>query len=269
MLFLPEDVGPQAAGMQRLHGAASPGLGFDSPYSIARGSPEVNLAIENSGIELWVRRLRSNAPQGVQYVFTTATGRTPRGDLTGRTYKVSAIVDGSLVDLASFRLDLGPPPLVRLESAPSLALAELGFPPLHQQPPLLSGGQPRRVDMPAGIRERLGFKVRRDPRLTPPPEVSRPLDLSQRVREALERISDRRVMGGHPTDALDDLQALLQRLDDWLGHAAPSDPRVRVVTEALEDLQRAVHGRRSKIPDERRVVREFTDAVSEVLADES
>jgi Annexin len=268
VLFLPEDVGPEAAGMQRLHGAASPGLGFDSPYSIARGTPEVNLAIENSGIELWVRRLRTNAPEGVQYVFTTGTSRTARGDLTGRTYKVSAIVDGNLVDMVSFRLDVGPPPVVKLDSRPSLALVEFGFPPLKPKSPDPSGATPRPVDMPEGIRRRLGFDDRPGPKRTVPPEKARPLDLNKQVLESVDRISDYRVLRQQPTQALDDLRALLEHLRDWVGNAAPSDPRLPTVTRALENLHRALRRRRFKVPDERRVFQEFREAVEEVITDE-
>ncbi len=95
-----------AAGTQRLHGATSPGLGGDAPYSIAGGPPALNLRIENSGIEAWVRTLRDNAPPGVQYVFETRTIRSASQDLISRSYQVTALENGRETRIASFEVQM-------------------------------------------------------------------------------------------------------------------------------------------------------------------
>jgi hypothetical protein len=264
VLFLPEDVGPSAAGIQRLHGAASPGLGFDSPYSIARGSKEINLAIENAGIELWVRRLRSNAPTGVQYVFTTGTARTAMGDLTGRTYNVSAIVDGRLVDMASFRVDIGPPAKVELTSTPTAALVELGFPPLKPKTPTPSGALPRPIDLPKGLLVLLGFAAKA-PKPVTRPKVATVHQLIDRLIESIDRISNYRNLRGMTTEDLSELVERLHKLRDTIGELPDSHPDVARAAEVLNKLRKAIHGRRSKIPNEPWVVREARDAIEELL----
>jgi hypothetical protein len=214
-----------------------------------------------------VRRLRSNAPTGVQYVFTTGTARTPRGDLTGRTYNVSAIVEGRLVDMASFRVDVGPPARVDLTSAPTAALAAYGFPPLKPKSTPPSGARPRPIDLPKGLLKLLGFEVKA-PKAITRPTVNAVLDLSAALRDSIERIVRYRDIQGVLSNDLLELKPLLEAIDENVGNLPDSHPRVAEVAKTLNKLRKAVHKRRSKIPDEQQVLREFRDSIENAFDDE-
>jgi hypothetical protein len=249
----------------RLHGAASPGLGFDSPYSIARGSREINLSIENSGIELWVRRLRDNSPDGIQYVFTTGTQRTSRGDLVSRTYTVSVIDEnqpGELTELLTLGVDAGDPPEVRLQSVSAEAMLQYGTPLLREQPP---GQTTARVDIPPGLRTYLGFTAR--PAIESlPAEVTDAIDSGQAAREALDRIYRNQAMLGRTDDLdlIDEVVADLQRAEDWLATASPYDPGVAELGAAMDNLAAALSGRRTQL--DLGAINEFRIRVADALS---
>jgi hypothetical protein len=259
------DVGPRAAGTQRLHGAASPGLGFDSTYSIARGAEEVNQAIENAGIELWVRRLRDNAPDGVQYIFTTGTRRSGAGDLLERTYGVGVLSPDGIVDLASFRVVVGDTAQVSVESVSAEAMLKYGMPALKEQSAKLAPGVVQRVDIPPGLRGRLGFEAGTAAGGEVAPELTGALATSKTVREGLDRLylnlamQERTALLGEIEDAVADLE----RAQIWLQHAAPSDPGIRELTQALDELAAAVRGRRTGI--DAKALQRFQAAVKEIV----
>lgn len=154
VIFSASEMGPRhrRARTQRLHGAGSPGLGFDSPYGIARAPRWLNLALENAGIEEWVRQLRDNAPPGAEYVWTTKTYRTGQ-NLSKRVYRVSAISGGRMREVYEFAVQvdrtqgLGRRSVTFLPDEATVfpGAEEFGMPPRRQgpgtvePPPILQG----------------------------------------------------------------------------------------------------------------------------------
>jgi hypothetical protein len=103
------DMGPEhvAAGTQRSHGAGAPGLGFDAPYGVAHAPKQVNLVLENMGLEQFMRDLRDNASDGVQYLYRTTTYKAG-SNLTERVYRISAAVDNEVHDMYEFAIRMKP-----------------------------------------------------------------------------------------------------------------------------------------------------------------
>lgn len=96
-----------AAGTHRAHGAGAPGLGFDAPYGVVHAPKAVNLVLENMGLERFVRGLRDNAPDGVQYLYRTTTYKTGV-NLQQRVYRISAVADGQVHDMYEFAIRMKP-----------------------------------------------------------------------------------------------------------------------------------------------------------------
>ena len=217
------------AGQQRAHGAASPGLGFDSPYSVARTPPEVNLAIENSGIELWVRNLRDNPPPNVQYLFMTGTARQA-GSLTERTYRVSASSRGKIVDLVTFKVTVGPDNKATLEVV-SIA-AE----------PMAALGMPKNVDIPKAFARKLGFDIRASKEAKVAQELTTVAKRNQEMGVRLEDLAVRLTMRGNRAQLLEieRAQRAVADAETFLSNASPSDPRVGQLDAELRDLARRV-----------------------------
>jgi len=223
------EMGPGQAETHRAHGAASPGLGFDSPYSIARAPKEVNLEIEAAGIEKWVRGLRDNAPEGVQYLFTTGTvssTQSQAGALIERSYKVSASKGGKIVDLATFKVTVGPANKVTLEVLDVF------------EEPMKSLGTPGNVDIPAALREKLGYEIG----ASKTPKVAAALsDVARRNQLVGIRLGDlytRLAVQGKSAElaAIERGQDAVADIEKFLASASPSDPRVERLDAELRDM---------------------------------
>ena len=209
-----------AANTQRLHGATSPGLGGDAPYSIAGGPRTLNLSIENSGIEAWVRLLRDNAAPGVTYVFTTRTQRSPRGDLISRSYDVAAMQDGRTTEIAGFDVHMRGGGITEADIVMSqwrisqAGYEQYGAPRLLTQPASRPPGGDVSVDMPRGLRERSGGGNARDQR--PAATLTDPLQAAQTARGRLGDLAVRAVVSERTPEGV--YEALID-LDTALVHA--------------------------------------------------
>ncbi|GAA0460650.1 hypothetical protein Ade02nite_14980 [Paractinoplanes deccanensis] len=193
------DVGPEhaAAGTERSHGAASPGLGFDSPYSPAHAPPRVNQAIERAGIETYLRRLRDNAPAGVTYLSTTSTVYTaPSRTLVERTYRIDAIKDGKIHRMFEFKVvveggvaDVNAR-FVTDEMSVFPGAEQFGAPKLRVQP---AGAPPEgnNVQPPPRLKDLMAPQPGRAP-VAPPPEVPG-FEASQEVRRRLDDLLEARI----------------------------------------------------------------------------
>jgi hypothetical protein len=220
------------AGTQRLHGATSPGLGGDAPYSIAAGPPGLNLVLENAGIEQWVRNLRDNAPPGVVYVFTTRTKRSPRGDLLHRSYQIDALEGGQTTQIASFDIGMRGRGITDADidvegwHYDAGALEKYGSPILRAQPKSAPPGGGVRVDIPRTLRELAGGGDARDPKPVSP--LTEPLQQAQEARARLGDLAMRaeqspRTAGG-VGEALFELDDAMIRAEERLA-AGSLDPQ--------------------------------------------
>jgi len=229
-----------AAGTQRLHGATSPGLGGDAPYSIAGGPRSLNLSIENSGIEAWVRLLRDNAPPGVTYVYTTRTQRSPRGDLISRSYDVAAMEGGRTTEIAGFDVHMRGGGITDADVVMSpwrvsaAGYERYGAPRLRTQPASRPPGGDVSVDMPRGLRIRSGGGDASD--ATPSPVLTEPLEAAQRTRARLGELTLRADMsertGAGVSEALIELDTALVGAQERIAHG-PMDPRPRAELNAV------------------------------------
>ncbi len=183
------DMGPahQKGKTERAHGAASPGLGFDSPYSVAHAPQEVNQVLENNGIETYLRRLRDNAPDGVTYLSTTATSKSGL-NLRERVYRIDAIKDGKIHHMFEFKIVVEgavDKPKVRFatdEVTVFLGAEAFGAPVVKGLP---AGTPPESVGFPAAFQARMGSAG--SPRAkTPASDVSPVLEKSKDLRTRLD-----------------------------------------------------------------------------------
>lgn len=247
------EMGPSQAGSQRAHGAASPGLGFDSPYSVARTPPAVNLSIENAGIELWVRNLRNNAAPGVQYLFTTGTARQS-GSLTERIYKVSASSGGKIYELVTFRVTVDPAGTV---AGPEILSVS--------EEPMSVFGTPKNVDLPPSFRQRLGFEIRAAAQAKIAPELSAVAERNQLMGTRLGDLYVRMATQGNRAQLLEIEQAqdAVAQAEVFLSSAAPSDPRIGQLDAELRDLAQRV-GKWQRRADTDRLNR-FVDTVHNII----
>jgi hypothetical protein len=247
------EMGPSQAGSQRAHGAASPGLGFDSPYSVARTPPAVNLSIENAGIELWMRKLRNNAAPGVQYLFTTGTARQS-GSLTERIYKVSASSGGKIYELVTFRVTVDPAGTVAGPEILSVS-AE----------PMSVFGTPKNVDLPPAFRRRLGFEIRASAQAKIAPALSAVAERNQLMGTRLGELYVRMAAQGNRAQLLDieQAQGAVAQAEIFLSSAAPSDPRIGQLDAELRDLAQRV-GKWQRRADAGRLNR-FVDTVHNII----
>ncbi len=243
VLFTAAERSPEhaEAGTQRLHGASSPGLGADAPYSIVYGPPRLNLVIENAGIEQWVRALRDNAPPGVQYVYTTRTQRSPRGDLISRSYEVAALEAGQTTPIASFEVRMRGGGLTDADvEVPgwhvfTAGLERYGAPRLLRQPASRPPGGDVSVDIPRSLREAVGGGSASDPRPASP--LTAPLQAAQATRARLGALAERADLSGTtPAGASE----LLFELDDALVRAETRMLQGPVDAESIRQLNAIV-----------------------------
>ncbi|MCR6492641.1 DUF4157 domain-containing protein [Cellulomonas sp. P24] len=238
------------AGTQRLHGATSPGLGGDAPYSIAGGPPRLNLVIENAGIEAWVRNLRDNAPPGVDYVFTTRTLRSPRGDLLSRSYSVAAIEGGRTTPIADFEVRMRGGGLTDADvEVPGWhvhpdGLERYGAPRLRDQPASRPPGGDVSVDIPRSLREAVGGGDARDPRPVSP--LTAPLEAAQAARARLGALSERAALSprteGDVGERLVELDEALAGAEQRIATGSVVDPtaveQLNAVVNRINELTR-------------------------------
>lgn len=115
-------------------GAGSVGLGFSSPVGVGRGSGHMGLEgfsgdvlnqlIENAGYEAFLRRLRAQRIEGVEFRMVTETGLAADTlNVRTRRYTVHVEANGESREFLSFRLTVGEPPR---GTGPVTTLAEIG-----------------------------------------------------------------------------------------------------------------------------------------------
>ena len=211
------DMGPahQKGKTERAHGAASPGLGFDSPYSVAHAPQEVNQVLENNGIERYLRQLRDNAPDGVTYLSTTVTSKTGL-NLRERVYRIDAVKDGRINPMFEFKITVEgtvDKPKVRFATDEVTVFSgadTFGAPTVKGLP---AGSPPTSVDMPAVLKAKLGSAA--GPRATNPASVVTPvLEKSQAMRARLDDLLEAQVTAKKLDKGWLDAQArLVEELD--------------------------------------------------------
>jgi hypothetical protein len=254
------DMGPahQAAGTERAHGAASPGLGFDSPYSIAHAPKAVNQTLERSGIELYLRSLRDNAPEGVTYLSTTLTTKSGL-NLSERVYRIAAIKDGQMHPMFEFKIvvegGLGNQSarFVADETSVFTGAEAFGAPSIKGRP---ADAPPKSVDVPRVLRRAVGSVVD-----APAPGVTSAVDpireRSQQMRQRLDDLIEARIrinqLDQAWMDAQDRLNNELRRAEGKLG-----TPSVDAATRAkLDELLKSMARRSGRSPQV--VTPEFLD----------
>ncbi|HEX8343371.1 MAG TPA: hypothetical protein VF657_01325 [Actinoplanes sp.] len=255
VIFSAADMGDayRKGGTQRAHGAGSPGLGFDAGYGVAHAIERINQWLENKGVEQWVRDLRDNAEPGVEYVWTTRTGK--RGQkLADREYTISAIADGALHELYTFAAAVpdGPPDrnaaiefeVVRVTPT----VARYGNPVLRKGAGAgKTAGEnklPERLDVPDVVAEALGRTKRSAP------EAGHPA--AARTGERLKRLTSLLEGELYPqaalakdtavTAAIDELSHVVAHLDTEIRTSAPDPQRLARIDAAVS----AVTGRGKK-----------------------
>ncbi|MGV8845340.1 eCIS core domain-containing protein [Tessaracoccus sp.] len=226
------------AGTQRLHGATSPGLGGDAPYSIVGGPRSLNLVIENAGIEAWVRALRTNAPPGVDYVFTTRTQGSVRGDLLSRSYSVGALEGGRFTPIADFEVRMRGGGITDADvDVPGWhvhpdGMERYGAPRLTTQPASRPPGGDVSVAMPDSLSRAVGGGTAADPRVVS--SVTDPLEGAQQARARLGGLAERMLTtAAGPVELgerLFELDAALAGAETRIAHRPTVDP------QALADL---------------------------------
>jgi hypothetical protein len=125
--------------MERAH-AHGQGTGYESPYAITYAPPEVNQALQNTGIELYLRELERTKPPGVDYNLVTTTYVHPRSRrMRAIEYRVDATLAGERRKMFQVKIEVSDSltPTVRITEPwlnPDLADAL----PLHDLPPTIA-----------------------------------------------------------------------------------------------------------------------------------
>ncbi|MDD7965488.1 polymorphic toxin type 4 domain-containing protein [Actinomycetospora lemnae] len=106
--FTASEHGNLAAGpkYERAHTLGA-GTGFESPYAIYYAPRVVNQDLQNQGIEAYMRSLATGPPPGHQYRVITSTSTIPdTRRLGGVAYRLQAVVDGRVHDVASYEIQI-------------------------------------------------------------------------------------------------------------------------------------------------------------------
>jgi len=97
-------------GYHRAH-TLGQGTGFESPFAIPYAPAKVNLAIQNDGIEEFLRGLRDEAPAGAHFHLRTETHMRPGSlDLDSITYRIEASQGGRRAEFFEFDIKVTGPP---------------------------------------------------------------------------------------------------------------------------------------------------------------
>src|SRR5690606_20139616 len=156
------------------------------------------------GIEAYVRRLRDNAPPGVQYVFTTRTHKRGQ-NLTERIYDIAAIHDGNVHPMFQFKIEVtGTPPdlsarFVADEASAYPGAEAFGSPPLRTPPASTPEGATPGVDVPPTLRGAMGRAGRPSAPARAP--VDPAIEQIGRSREALDDPLEARIRAKTATPA--------------------------------------------------------------------
>lgn len=140
---------PGEAGRRGHHRAHTlgQGTGFESPFAIPYAPARVNLAIQNDGIEEFLRGLRDEAPAGTHFHVRTETHMRPGSlDLESITYRVEVSQGGRRAEFFEFDIQVG--------GTPDNPVISYGIPQVTQDPGL--AGLFSMVDVPARVRNRWG-----------------------------------------------------------------------------------------------------------------
>ncbi|NMO55178.1 hypothetical protein HH310_28835 [Actinoplanes sp. TBRC 11911] len=226
----------EKAGTQRAHGAGSPGLGFDAVYGVVHAIARINNWLENHGVEAWVRRLRDNAPPGVEYVWTTRTRKSGQS-LADRQYHISAVAEGKVHDLYTIDLTVpeGPPdpngPINVKVTGVGPEILQYGSPPTrksleaweaapaNEKPPI------DYVEPPDPLKEALGHRTGPEPVRATNVAVARAQNALKRLTRVLDTTILKRTYDQNPAwnKAIDAVTEAVGRIDRQLA-TRPADP---------------------------------------------
>jgi hypothetical protein len=258
----------EQAGVERAHGAASPGLGFDSPYSVARAPKAVNQVLERSGIELYLRRLRDNAPEGVTYVSTTFTKMSGQ-DLTERVYRIDALDGGALHNMFEFRIvveggiDDASVRFLADEVHVFSAAGTYGAPPVKGRAP---SDPPQSVEVPKTLSGAMGRAATGTDK-APTSKITPALFQSQKMRERLDGLMTHQAQSNQLSPAWLEAQELaveqLWEAERRITAMTVNDATRERFRELLTSYARTWG--RSPARASTSSLTEFTDAVSKLL----
>ncbi|MEO0442264.1 MAG: DUF4157 domain-containing protein [Pseudomonadota bacterium] len=138
---------PGEAGRKGHHRAHTlgQGTGFESPFAIPYAPAEVNLAIQNDGIEEFMRGLRDEAPAGAHFHVRTETHMRPGSlDLESITYRIEVSQGGRRAEFFEFD--------IQVAGTPDQPKISYGIPSVTQNPELAALFS--MVDVPERVRAR-------------------------------------------------------------------------------------------------------------------
>jgi hypothetical protein len=190
---------PGKAGRPGYHRAHSlgQGTGFESPFAIPYAPAKVNLAIQNDGIEEFLRGLRDQGPPGMRFHVVTETKFRPGSlDLDEITYRIEVSQGGRRSEFFEFDIKVSGPP-----RSPRITY---GIPNVTADPNL--EGLFHLVDVPERLQKRWeryamkSGKAPTAPTAGPPPAAPPPTAApaakapskarQERVRKAEERLTE-------------------------------------------------------------------------------
>ena len=221
---------PGKAGRRGYHRAHSlgQGTGFESPFAIPYAPAKVNLAIQNDGIEEFLRGLRDQGPPGMRFHVVTETKYRPRSlDLDEITYRIEVSQGGRRSEFFEFNIKVSGPP-----HAPRISY---GIPTVTGNPQL--EGLFHLVDVPERLQkrwEKYGKKPGQAPAgsstlagsaKSPAPAAKAPSSTRQeRVRRAEERLREIFTGWGRSDE---EASALLKTVKDPVAALGDLEPRGR------------------------------------------
>jgi hypothetical protein len=152
------------AGYHRAH-TLGQGTGFESPFAIAYAPAKVNLAIQNDGIEEFLRGLRDQGPPGMRFHVVTETLFRPGSlDLGDITYRIEVSHGGRRMDFFEFDIKVtGPRHSPRISYGIPNVTANPNLEPLFHM-----------VDVPERLRERWAKITKRTGKAPPTPLPGHP-----------------------------------------------------------------------------------------------
>lgn len=145
---------PEVAGMHRAH-TLGQGTGFESPFGILYAPAEVNLIIQNNGVEEYFRGLQAAVPPGETVHVVTRTSPHPGTHrLKEIRYRVEVDRGGGRREwLFDYVIEVG-------NDVPNPTVTH-GIGDVTHQPELQRYFSPEEVDVPARLRNRFGAQANR------------------------------------------------------------------------------------------------------------
>ena len=195
---------PELQGMHRAH-TLGQGTGFESPFGIYYAPAEVNLLIQNNGIEEFMRGLHEALPPGEKLHVVTRTKAHPDSlRLKQIRYQVEVDVGGGRREfLFEYVIDVG-------NDVPNPTVTH-GIGLTTENPDLARYLDPREVDVPARLRDAW---ARRGAGATPVPRVMTAQNLNDVLPVVGQPVATTNVPTGYVKYQMSDGAWRIRRLQD-------------------------------------------------------